>query len=97
MIDWLIDLALLQVLSALRLKRLEAFISSLYQGTAGLTFIVLVLSRAWQSITLESVVLYLRVAMAEEISNINNFSILKKLKTCAIVITYFLGKILLLS
>ena len=34
------DLVLLQALSALRLKRLAAFISSLYQGTAGLTFTV---------------------------------------------------------
>ena len=58
-------LVLLQVLSALRRKRLAAFISSLYQGTAGLTFTVLVLSGAWQSITLESVVLYLRTRAKE--------------------------------
>ena len=38
-------------------------------------------------------------AMAEEISKIDNFSILKKLKTCELplVITYFIGKVLLLS
>ena len=38
-------------------------------------------------------------AMAEEISKIDNFSILKKLKTCELplVITYFIGNVLLLS
>ena len=52
------SVTVLQVLLALRLKRLAAL--SLYQGPAGLTFKVLVLSGLWQSMTLEINVLCLR-------------------------------------